>query len=427
MIITKVGKLKRMLTELCVSCILLTYFVGSMTVSAKSVVKLTASTVSAERENIVSVAISLNNNPGIWGIKLKVGYDHSALTLSSVSNGNIFTDDEVTLPETLTKEQFVYYACSDELKDITANGTVVTLKFKVSENAVFTTYPITVSLTQAVNVSGKNVNMDTQNGAITVVNCVHNKIWRTTKAAGCETEGTETEVCSKCGETFSTKSIKATGHQNTEVKNKVEATVTAEGYTGDTYCKDCGKLLSKGSTIAKLPDNNNVTKPDKPQTPTQTPTQTTPTPDSSTPAVVQGNESVFDKTSKDGKLVFVSNADFSTFVRVEIDGTTLDQKYYTVESGSTIVTISGEYLSTLTDGQHTIAIISKGGTAKAVFTVKSGQKPSGGTGTDDVTKPDKTKTPTQTTPNTLKNTIIIIVVLCIGSLATFIIIKRRRK
>lgn len=259
MIILKFGKLKRTLTALCVSCIILASFAGSTTVSAKVNTKLTASNVSAERGNTVSVAIALNGNPGIWGIKFKVAYDHSALTLSSVKNGNIFTNDDVTLPESLDKEQFVYYACSNELKNITTNGTVVTLKFKVSENAAYSKYPITVSLTQAVNVSGKEVNVDTQDSTITVVKCIHNKVWRTTIAAGCETEGTETEVCSKCGEIFSTRSLKATGHQNTEVKNKVAATITAEGYTGDTYCKDCGELLSKGDKIAKLTD-----KTDKP-------------------------------------------------------------------------------------------------------------------------------------------------------------------
>lgn len=36
---------------------------------------------------------------------------------------------------------------------------------------------------------------------------------------------------------------------NTEVINKKEATSTANGYTGDTYCKDCGVKISSGTTI----------------------------------------------------------------------------------------------------------------------------------------------------------------------------------
>ena len=38
-------------------------------------------------------------------------------------------------------------------------------------------------------------------------------------------------------------------HATTEIKNKVEATCTAKGYTGDTYCKSCGVKLASGSSV----------------------------------------------------------------------------------------------------------------------------------------------------------------------------------
>ena len=38
-------------------------------------------------------------------------------------------------------------------------------------------------------------------------------------------------------------------HENTENCNAKDATCTEEGYTGDTYCLDCGELLSEGSVI----------------------------------------------------------------------------------------------------------------------------------------------------------------------------------
>ena len=37
-------------------------------------------------------------------------------------------------------------------------------------------------------------------------------------------------------------------HKSTEVRGKVTATCTTEGYTGDTYCKDCGEKLASGTT-----------------------------------------------------------------------------------------------------------------------------------------------------------------------------------
>lgn len=52
-------------------------------------------------------------------------------------------------------------------------------------------------------------------------------------------------------------------HTNTEIKNAVSAGCKNAGYTGDTYCVDCGVLLKKGSQIKKLShnwDNGVVTK-----------------------------------------------------------------------------------------------------------------------------------------------------------------------
>ncbi len=46
--------------------------------------------------------------------------------------------------------------------------------------------------------------------------------------------------------------VKTCNHSNTEVRNKKDATTSAEGYTGDTYCKDCGKLISSGSATPKI-------------------------------------------------------------------------------------------------------------------------------------------------------------------------------
>ena len=41
----------------------------------------------------------------------------------------------------------------------------------------------------------------------------------------------------------------ACAHENTEVRNARAATCTEDGYTGDTYCTDCGALIAAGKTI----------------------------------------------------------------------------------------------------------------------------------------------------------------------------------
>ena len=42
---------------------------------------------------------------------------------------------------------------------------------------------------------------------------------------------------------------KPCSHENTELRNAKEATCTVSGYTGDTYCKDCGEKIGTGTPI----------------------------------------------------------------------------------------------------------------------------------------------------------------------------------
>ena len=57
------------------------------------------------------------------------------------------------------------------------------------------------------------------------------------------------------------------------------------------------------------------------------------------------------------------------FIRVELDGKTLDEKNYTVKEGSTIVTLNADYVATLSAGKNTVGIVSESGTATTTFTV----------------------------------------------------------
>lgn len=85
---------------------------------------------------------------------------------------------------------------------------------------------------------------------------------KVTKEATCTEDGEKTYICTVCN-TTKTEVIPATGHQHKEVRNAKKATCTEDGYTGDTYCKDCGEKLETGSVIKKLGhtwDNGVITK-----------------------------------------------------------------------------------------------------------------------------------------------------------------------
>ena len=71
-----------------------------------------------------------------------------------------------------------------------------------------------------------------------------------TTAATCTEKGIKTYTCTVC-KTTKTEEIPSTGHQHTELRNVKAATCAQEGYTGDTYCKDCNTKLTAGKVLPK--------------------------------------------------------------------------------------------------------------------------------------------------------------------------------
>lgn len=157
-------KLRRILlivfTLLCIA-------VSSGVAYAKSDLNLVASSVTTEKDK-ASVNIDLKGNTGIWALKFKVGYDHSVLRLTSAQNGKVFSDNDVTMPDALDKDEFVFLASSNSLKNIETSDTVLTLNFKTVDYALEGKYPIKLTLVQAIDMEGNVINMGTNDGAVIV-------------------------------------------------------------------------------------------------------------------------------------------------------------------------------------------------------------------------------------------------------------------
>ena len=74
--------------------------------------------------------------------------------------------------------------------------------------------------------------------------------------------------------------------------------------------------------------------------------------------------------SGSGTKAVRSNAAFSKFKEVRVDGVTVDSSNYTLTEGSTIVTFKDSYLKTLSEGEHTLKVISSDGFASGKITVE---------------------------------------------------------
>lgn len=177
--------------------------------------------------------------------------------------------------------------------------------------------------------------------------------------------------CESCGKYFSDENatdeitlaetvVPAAGHGETELKNQKDATCTEAGYTGDKVCAVCGEILEKGETIPKLAHDYKDGKC----------TVCGAIDSTFKPVITAGANSTWQKGTGDG-LSFTSNAAFADFLKVQVDGKDLDTSSYTVKEGSTIVNLKASYLETLSVGKHTLAVVSKTGTASTEFTIKA--------------------------------------------------------
>lgn len=68
-------------------------------------------------------------------------------------------------------------------------------------------------------------------------------------------------------------------------------------------------------------------------------------------------------------LSFTANGPYSKFDHVKVDGKKISTSYYTVKSGSTVVTLKSYYLRSLSDGKHTLTIAYDDGEAECIFYV----------------------------------------------------------
>ena len=182
---------------------------------------------------------------------------------------------------------------------------------------------------------------------------------------------------------------KTHNHVLTLVKGKA-ATSTEDGYKDYYECK-CGKFFEDAKGKNEISDleawKKGTGKLEK------LPTY----------QIVEGMNGKWNKGSKEG-LTFKSDGEFEEFIGVTVDGLMIDKKNYTAKEGSTIVTLSPEYLDTLELGEHSFDMVYQSGICGTSFEIinveepKPDTKPNTKPGTD---VPDNAK-PGTDVPNNAK-------------------------
>ena len=173
---------------------------------------------------------------------------------------------------------------------------------------------------------------------------------------------TQNAVCEFCKASYG--SPDQNNHTDLKHIDAKAATAAEEGNIAYWYCGGCKKYFSDKDGTKEIAKADTVT--------AKLP-----------PKITAGDGAAVTQGEKK-ELTFTSDASFADFVRVELDGTALEEKNYTKREGSTIITLNRDFVATLSVGEHTLAIVSQHGTATAKFTVKA--------------KPTETATPQPTVP-----------------------------
>ena len=88
------------------------------------------------------------------------------------------------------------------------------------------------------------------------------------------------------------------------------------------------------------------------------------------PSIIDGRNAKWNKGGENN-LTFKSDAAFSDFVEVLVDGKTITAENYEKREGSIIIQLKASYLATLAEGEHTLTIRSASGDATTKFTVEA--------------------------------------------------------
>ena len=209
---------------------------------------------------------------------------------------------------------------------------------------------------------------DTEHWQVCTCGVVFHKAAHSGGKATCKAKA----VCEFCKASYG--SLDPNNHADLKHINAKAATAAEEGNIEYWYCDGCGKYFSDAAATKEITKADTVT--------AKLP-----------PKITAGDGAAVTQGEKK-ELSFTSDASFADFLRVDLDGTTLDEKNYTKKEGSTIITLNRDFVATLSVGEHTLSIVSKSGTATAKFTVKA--KPAETTTTQPTVTPQPTAQPTQT-------------------------------
>lgn len=118
--------------------------------------------------DVVGVPIAIKNTTDIWGVWNEITFDRNALELESWTVGDIFAYENITVTDDLSTGNFKFVATNSNLENTSLSGTILTLWFKIKEEADGSIQEISITNLQSINASSEVQDTTTNSPKITI-------------------------------------------------------------------------------------------------------------------------------------------------------------------------------------------------------------------------------------------------------------------
>lgn len=217
-------------------------------------------TVSAVTGDSVIVKIRMENNPGIMAMTISITYDSSALTYQRYYRGYLW---DYTVADHPDKNLIRFVNC--ENGNARNNDTMVSLKFKVNDNAEYGFHPISIEYKSGdfCDYYQKKLMPEITSGGVDVAfngnNCSHKTYseWETAAKPSCTEPGAEQRTCLKCGH-VDIRETPAVGHDYYDYWTVDKPATADSSGTMSRHCKNCDAYTDLLTFSLEESEENNL-------------------------------------------------------------------------------------------------------------------------------------------------------------------------
>ena len=409
---------KRMLSVLLALAVVFTMCITAAVAAdtgSGSAATITVETVknAVQVGNTVTLNVSIAGNPGFAAFDFTVKYDAGKLELTKAEKGNI-EGSFIGNKDTGNVNLFV----AADKKEYTEDGVLFSLMFNVKADCADGAQ-VTLNTTTFKNAQGVELSPTIVAGGINVTTgSTTGGTGSTTGGTGSTTGGTGSTTGGTGSTTGGTGSTTGgTGSTTGGTGSTTGGTGSTTGGTGSTTGGTGSTTGGTGSTTGGTGSTTGGTG----STTGGTGSTTGGTGSTAKYEIIEGANGTWTQNS-DGTLTVRANGEFSKFDYVKVDGKRIDSKNYTAKSGSTIVTLSKDYLATLSVGDHALSVVfNDGGEARTNFTVKAASDNNPGT----AVTPDNTTNNPQTGDHSGIVLAVVVLLVSGGALTVLGIAKKK--